>query len=99
MSNFSNIINSDKTVLLDFSAEWCQPCKILAPILKEVKELTGERIIILKVDIDKNPKLANSYRVQAVPTLILFKNGEIKWRDSGVRTTQEIINLINQYSQ
>ncbi|CVK16002.1 thioredoxin [Apibacter mensalis] len=97
MSNFKDIIRGDKTVLIDFSAEWCQPCKMLTPILKEVKEKIGDKAIIIKVDIDKNPTLANTFRIQSVPTLIIFKNGEIKWRDSGVRAAQEIIDLLHQY--
>lgn len=98
MSNFTEIIQGDKTVLIDFSAEWCQPCKMLAPILKEVKEKIGDKATIIKIDIDKNQKLANTYRIQSVPTLIIFKNGEIEWRESGVRAAQEIIDLLNQYS-
>ncbi|MCO6565255.1 MAG: thioredoxin [Apibacter sp.] len=97
MSNFKDIIRGDKTVLIDFSAEWCHPCKMLTPILKEVKEKIGDKAIIIKVDIDKNPTLANTFRIQSVPTLIIFKNGEIKWRDSGVRAAQEIIDLLHQY--
>lgn len=97
MSNFKDIIRGDKTVLIDFSAEWCQPCKMLTPILKEVKEKIEDKAIIIKVDIDKNPTLANTFRIQSVPTLIIFKNGEIKWRDSGVRAAQEIIDLLHQY--
>lgn len=97
MSNFKDIIRGDKTVLIDFSAEWCQPCKMLTPILKEVKEKIGDKAIIIKVDIDKNPILANTFRIQSVPTLIIFKNGEMKWRDSGVRAAQEIIDLLHQY--
>ncbi|MXO33119.1 thioredoxin [Apibacter sp. B2912] len=97
MSNFTEIIQGDKTVLIDFSAEWCQPCKMLAPILKEVKEKIGDKATIIKIDIDKNQKLASAYHIQSVPTLIIIRRGEIKWRESGVRTAQEIIDLINQY--
>lgn len=98
MSNFTEIIQGNKTVLIDFSAEWCQPCKMLAPILKEVKEKIGDKATIIKIDIDKNQKLASAYHIQSVPTLIIFKKGEIKWRESGVKAAQEIIDLINQYS-
>ncbi|MDR2122219.1 MAG: thioredoxin [Flavobacteriaceae bacterium] len=98
MSDFSDIIKSEKTVLLDFFAVWCQPCKTMAPILKEVKEKVGDKATILKIDVDKNPELGNVYRIQSVPTLIILKNGEVKWRESGVRPAQELIDLINQYS-
>ena len=84
MSKFSELINGSTPVLVDFSAEWCGPCKMMAPILKEVASMVDGKVRILKVDIDKNPDAANTYQVQSVPTMILFKNGEIKWRQSGV---------------
>lgn len=97
-NSFSTIINSETPVLVDFFAEWCGPCKMLAPVLKEVKDAMGDTIKIVKIDVDKNQPLAGTYQVRGVPTLILFKNGKQVWRQSGVLQKQEIIAVVEQHN-
>ncbi|WP_179008073.1 thioredoxin [Winogradskyella forsetii] len=95
MSKFSELINQDQPVLVDFYADWCGPCKMLAPILKQVKDELGAEVAILKIDVDKNQALASKYQVRGVPTMLLFKNGKQVWRQSGVLQKEEIIKVIN----
>jgi thioredoxin 1 len=99
MSKFFEIINSDVPTLVDFSAEWCGPCKMMAPILKEVAGKIEGKARILKVDIDKNPAVANQFQVQSVPTLILFRKGQVKWRQSGVVQGSQLIQVITNNSR
>jgi thioredoxin 1 len=96
MSQFQNLIEGNKPVLVDFFAEWCGPCKMMAPILQEVKRNLGDQVTILKVDVDKNPQVAAQYQIQGVPTLMLFQEGQIKWRQSGVVPANQIQQKINQ---
>ncbi len=97
MSKFNDIIKADKPVLIDFSAEWCQPCRMMPPILKQVKAELGDRIRILKVDVDKNPAIARKWMIQNVPTLMIFKNGEVKFRQAGVIPAQQIISIVQPF--
>jgi len=96
MKSFQDIISADKPVLVDFFATWCGPCQTLGPILKEVKDNLGDRVFIIKIDVDINQALASTYQVRGVPTMLLFQNGKQVWRQSGVLSKQEIIQIINE---
>lgn len=96
MGNFAEVLEKEKLVLVDFFAEWCGPCKMMAPVLKDLKTKIGEKATILKLDVDKNPNAANVYQIQGVPTLILFKEGKMVWRQSGVVSAQQLQQVIEQ---
>jgi len=95
---FNEVIQSSRPVLVDFSAEWCGPCKMMAPILKDVKKEVGESATIIKVDVDKNPAAAQQYQIQGVPTLILFREGRPLWRQSGVIPKAGLVEIIRKYT-
>ena len=95
--NFNALIDSDQLVLIDFSAEWCGPCKMLAPILKDVKAELGDSVKIVKIDVDKNQSLASKYQVSGVPTMLLFKKGQQLWRQSGVLQKSEIVQVVKSF--
>lgn len=98
MSSFKELINSDQPVLVDFHATWCGPCHTMAPILEEIKEEIGEKARIIKVDVDKNTKAAVHYGVRGVPTFILFRKGEVLWREAGVIPKHELLEVINRHT-
>lgn len=95
--NFQEIIQSDKPVLVDFFATWCGPCKMMSPILQDLVKEMGEQVRILKIDVDKNPAAAQAFQVQGVPTLIIFKQGQIKWRQSGVVQLPQLKQLLHSF--
>ncbi len=97
MSKFNELINSSTPLLVDFSAEWCQPCKMMPPILKQVKQQLGDKVKIIKVDVDKNQAVAQKYMIQNVPTLMIFKNGQTVFRQAGVLQANQITQELNKH--
>lgn len=96
MSTFNQIIQSETPVLVDFFATWCGPCQMLSPILKQVKDSLGSKVSIIKIDVDKNQLIASQFQVRGVPTLILFQNGKQLWRQSGVLSKEDLIQIISE---
>lgn len=95
--NFKELVNSNKPVLIDFYAEWCGPCKALSPVIKELAKEVDDKVRIIKIDVDKNHALAQRYNIRGVPTLALFKNGQIIWRQSGFQSKQQLLSVLNQF--
>ncbi|MGE5448115.1 MAG: thioredoxin [Bacteroidales bacterium] len=93
-ANFNSIINDTKPVIVDFHALWCGPCKVQSPILQEIAGEMGERIRVIKIDVDQNQEIANRYQIRSVPTLMIFKNGEIKYKQAGVHTKQQLMGVL-----
>lgn len=98
MENFNEIINGEQLTLVDFYATWCGPCKAMHPVLEQLKETLGDGIRVIKLDVDKNETLSNTYRIQSVPTLMLFKDGKIVWRQSGAMRLDDLKDIIMRYS-
>lgn len=95
-ANFDNLINDRKPVIIDFHTLWCGPCKVQSPILKELATELGDRIRVIKIDVDQNQEIAGRYQIQGVPTLMIFKNGEIKYKQPSVHTKQQLINVLTK---
>jgi len=97
MNDFNTLVNSEKPTLVDFWAQWCGPCRMMNPIIEEVKNDVGDSVTILKVDVDQNKEVAIKYGIRSIPTLILFKNGEELWRQSGVVTKDVLVSKVSEF--
>ena len=97
METFNDVISADRLVLVDFFATWCQPCKMMHPVLEQVKEALGDKVRVIKVDVDKHGQTAAQYGIQGVPTLMLFHKGEILWRQSGLMARAELLAAVNPF--
>ena len=97
METFNDVISEDKLVLVDFFATWCQPCKMMHPVLEQVKEALGDRVRVIKVDVDKHGPISAQYGIQAVPTLMLFRKGQILWRQSGLMARADLLAAVNPF--
>lgn len=97
METFNDVISEDRLVLVDFFATWCQPCKMMHPVLEQLKDTLGDKVRIIKVDVDKYGQTAAQYGIQAVPTLMLFRNGQTLWRQSGMMSRADLLAVIDQY--
>jgi thioredoxin 1 len=95
---FEELIASETPILIDFFAEWCGPCKVLSPTLQQLAQEAGENLKIVKIDVDQNPKLASKYKVSGVPTLMLFKKSELKWRQSGVLSLPQLKGIVQKFA-
>lgn len=97
METFNDVISEDRLVLVDFFAAWCQPCKMMHPVLEQLKADLGDKVRIIKVDVDRHGQTAAQYGIQAVPTLMLFRRGQTLWRQSGALPKGDLLSVINQY--
>ena len=98
LESFEDIINGDKPVLVDFYAAWCAPCRMMKPILEELHTQMGDKVRILKIDTDRSPALAETFQITGIPTLMLFQNGKLLWRNSGVTPAKQLVKIITQHS-
>lgn len=95
-ANFNSIIQDSKPVIVDFHALWCGPCKVQSPILQQIASELGDQVRVIKIDVDQNREIAGRYQIQAVPTLMIFKSGDIKYRQSGVHTKQQVMEAVKK---